>query len=164
MGPCFHPGEKMHRQEPFRTRSVRLLELWECSDWRLKVYGIAYAGEWPRPSLVAAAKMLAPTVLATPAVTADRYGVGFVGVHEGRGANVIFASWWANENELRHHMWLSPGDDPAGFQYVTPSGFVGCVWDLSVVGFERSAWVDSVLAPPVPDFTAYMRAAFNADI
>jgi hypothetical protein len=39
-------------QEAYRKRPIHFLELWEQSGWRLKVYGIAYQGEYPRAHLI----------------------------------------------------------------------------------------------------------------
>jgi hypothetical protein len=46
-------------QEAYRKRPIRFLELWEQSGWRLKVYSIAYQGEYPRAHLIEKAKELA---------------------------------------------------------------------------------------------------------
>src|SRR5262249_45540547 len=98
-------------REKCELRPVRLLGLWEAAGWRLKVYGISYGREVPGPEAVAAAKRLAAAALPVPAVTADRYGIGFLGVHDGRGACFVFLCWWAHENELYHLVWSAPADD-----------------------------------------------------
>src|SRR5918994_1990950 len=77
-------------REPYEKRPIRFLEEWGCEGWRLKVYGIAYRRREPRAALVETAKRLARGRLPRPAVGGGRYGVGFVGVHQGRGANVGF--------------------------------------------------------------------------
>jgi hypothetical protein len=43
-------------QEAYRKRPIRFLELWEQSGWQLKVYGIAYQGEYPRAGLIEKAR------------------------------------------------------------------------------------------------------------
>jgi hypothetical protein len=34
-------------------------------------------------------------------------GVGFLGVHGGRGADFVCIDWWAEENESHHHVYLA---------------------------------------------------------
>ncbi len=77
--------------------------------------------------------------------------------HDGRGANFALVNWWANENELHHHAYISPTDAPAELEHIAPSGPVACVWDLMVLCAERQAWVDTVLGNPNgPDLEAYL--------
>jgi hypothetical protein len=150
--------------ERYQRREVRLLERRRVGGWQMKLYGISYAAVVPDPRLVAAALRLAAGVLPEPPVTATRYGVGFMGVHEGRGSNLVFVDWWARENELHHHAWASPEGEFQHFEYITPAGLAACVWDLAIIGFERQAWIDAVLAPPNPDFTRYLTAALEGRI
>src|SRR5688500_234490 len=128
-------------QEPYRARAVRFLELWRHLGWRIKLYGIAYDKGLPKANLISAAKRVAAERLPQPACEQGRYGVGFVGVHEGRGANLIFVDWWADENELHHHVYISSSDDPERMEYTTASGLIACVWDLRLMGFETDGWL-----------------------
>ncbi|MEW6524603.1 MAG: isochorismatase [Bacillota bacterium] len=107
--------------ELYRPRPIRFLELWQPEDWSLKVYGIFYQRPLPRPELVRAAKAVASRRL--PRAKCPRvYGVGFRGVHDGRGAAFVFVDWWERENELRHHVYVSEGDDCENLEYRTPTG------------------------------------------
>jgi hypothetical protein len=134
--------------EPYAARTIRFLELWEESGWRLKVYGITYRRGGPGSGLVRVARGLARACLPRPAAGEGRYGVGFLGVHQGRGANLVFVDWWADANELHHHVFTAPPERPLLFEDVTGSGLAACVWDLAVIGFERQAWINSVLIDP----------------
>lgn len=150
-------------QEPYQPRPIRFLELWQEVAWRIKVYGIAYLRLLPRPELLTAAKQIARMQLAS-VQSQSHYGVGFVGVHDGRGANFVFVDYWADENELHHHVYVSPSDQPEALEYVTPSGLVACVWDLRVMWFERQAWVETVLANPSgPDVERYLLHQLNEE-
>jgi len=152
--------------ENYRRRPIRFLELWEEGDWRIKVYGITLAGGTLNPELLGAAKDAALRWLRQPLAPGRRhYGVGFMGVHEGPGANFVFLDWWADDNELYHQVYLSPADDPHHLQYVTPTGLASTVWDLRVLCFERQAWVDTVLANPAgADFASYLKRRLNEDV
>jgi hypothetical protein len=152
-------------REPYEPRPVRFLEEWRHEGWRLKVYGIAYRRGLPRAELIGAAKRAARERLPRPAGGGGRHGVGFLGVHDGRGANFVFIDWWADENELHHHVYVSPADEPDNLEYVTPSGLSACVWDLRVQSFERDAWVEAVLKNPGgPDVESYMARRLSEDV
>jgi hypothetical protein len=152
-------------REPYRPRPVRFLEEWRDAGWRLKVYGIAYSGERPRAALVETAKRLARERLPQPAISESRYGVGFLGVHDGRGANFIFIDWWADENELHHHVYCSATDELESLTYVTPTGLSACVWDLRVQSFERDAWLAEVLRNlGGANVEGYMARRLNEDV
>lgn len=155
----------MKLPEPYAARVVRFLAPWAEAGWRLKVYGIAYLEGGPRPALVDVALDLARTSLPRPAMGAGRYGVGFMGVHEGRGANLVFVDWWADGNELHHHVFTASAGSPLDFREVTGSGLAACVWDLAVIGFERRAWISSVLINPVKaGLDAYLACRFEGSV
>jgi hypothetical protein len=151
--------------EPYAARSVRCLELLMFDRWRLKLYGIAYRGERPVHALVEAAVAAVQEWLPRPAVSDDRYGVGFIGAHDGRGANFVFVDWWANEDELHHHTWLSTKQEPGRLRATGPDDFTACAWDLAVIGHEREAWVRHVLARTQgPDLDAYLADQLHANV
>ncbi len=155
-------SERVFVREPYAARSIRFLELWEPGEWRIKVYGITYRGPGPQPALVATAKEVARELLLRAASQEGHYGVGFMGIHEGRGANLVFMDWWAAENELHHHVYLSSPQDPTALEYVTPTGLAACVWDLAVIAFERQAWIDTVLTDPrQSDLEPYLACRFE---
>ena len=142
--------------EPYIPRPVSALGTWRHGDWRMKRYTIAYRREAARPELIEAAESVAADILPTPAITPTRYGVGFLGIHDGRGAGLVFVDWWENENDLHHHVFLSPDTDPGALRPATPNELVACVWDLSVMTHEREAWMRHVFAADDPDLDAYL--------
>lgn len=153
------------RISPYRKRPIRFLEIWHSGRWRLKVYGIAYERATPRPELVDAAKTIAQQRLSSVSDSCVHYSVGFLGVHDGRTANFVFVDWWADENELHHHVYVSPSDEPLRFTYATSTGLTACVWDLRVMAFERQAWLNTVLTRAnAPDLEAYLRYTLNEDV
>lgn len=152
-------------QGPYARRPIRFLQLWQEGAWRLKLYSITYQRPALRPGLVETAKALARARLAESASGKQHYGVGFVGIHDGRGAIFIFVDFWADENELHHHVYVAPGDQPDQFTYRTPTGLTACVWDLRVLCFERQAWIDTVLANPAgPNLQQYLARQLNEDV
>jgi hypothetical protein len=155
----------MQLAEPYATRPIRFLDMVEHGQWRIKAYGIAYGGRRaPRPEVVNAALALLPRVLPSPAITDSRYGVGFAGVHDGRGCIFAFFDWWEAENELYHRVFVTPLGDLGDFRETTATGPTACVWDLRVLCHERTAWLDHVLRNPAgPDLDAYLADRLNED-
>lgn len=77
----------------------------------------------------------------------------------------MFVDWWADENELHHHVYVSPSADPSNLEYKTPTGLTACAWDLFLIGFERDAWVRHVLQESEsPDLEGYLGARLNGDV
>jgi hypothetical protein len=92
----------------------------------------------------------------------NHYGVGFVGIHEGKTGNFVFVDWWADENELHHHVYVSTSEEPNELEYMTPSGLTACVWDLFLIGHERDSWVNHILKQSAnPDIEGYLKATVN---
>lgn len=152
---------------PYKARPIRFLELHVTNGWQLKVYGISALRDGPPQDLVDAIKAVADSILPQPAVTNDRYGVGFLYAHEGRtGGGFASVNWWLNENELHHFQFEAPADRLDDLQPIEKSGGTSaCAWDLAVIAFERQAWVDTVLANDArPDLDAYLQHQMNEDV
>ncbi|HEY7485144.1 MAG TPA: hypothetical protein VH912_11845 [Streptosporangiaceae bacterium] len=154
---------------PHRPRAIRFLGLHETVGWTLKVYGIAAHGERPRQALVEAVRSMSSTVLPSPAVWSgdgdpDRYGVGFVILHDAGDYCFALFDWWAAENEIHQRLYSAPLDRPDAMgPHPTPA--IGCVWEMAVHDHERRAWLRHVLARPEgPDLGAYLRDRFEGDI
>lgn len=162
--PAGHAARMVRLSEPYEPRRLRFLELWRHEGWRIKVNGIRHGGERPDAALVEQAKALARKVLPAPAVTPTRYGVGFLGVHQGRGADFVFVDWWEDENELHHVVWHTRPGDRARLLPAGATSPTACVWDLRVQHFEREAWVETVLANPGgPDVETYLARRIQED-
>jgi hypothetical protein len=156
----------------YRPRHIGFLRLQEIAGWRLKFYGVAARGARPRPELVKAAELLAPSVLPSPAVhhggddpyDLDRYGVGFVVVHEASDYAFALYGWWAGESEL-HQRIFSTLPTRLGAMRPHPTLSIGRVWELAVTDFERRAWIRHVLAGEEgPDIEAYLNDRFEARV
>jgi hypothetical protein len=148
----------------YEPRSVRLLERWTPDDWRLKVYGIAFRAERPAPETVAAAKEVAARCLPAPATKDGRHGLGFVIVHQGQDARWLLVHWWVDQCLLYHRVFGSPLAGPSKFT-PAPEQLLACTWELSVINFERDAWMETVFAhAEAPDPAAYLAREFNGSI
>ena len=141
--------------EAYEPRAFRFIGLLEIGDWKMKLYGIAWRRELPRPELVETAKVIAADHLAGE--TSPNYKISFIGVHDGRDACFVFVDFWGNENELFHRVFLSRSNDPATLSPAASADSSVCVWDLRLQSFEREAWIKHVLRKPdAPDFDGYL--------
>jgi hypothetical protein len=143
---------------------VRFLRLAELGDWRVKIYGITAHQNEVNPELIGYALRAAAQTLPSPAITADRYGMGFVIVHEGASDCYVLVHWWAVENEIHQSVLSAPLEHPERLtQHNSPA--IGCVWELSVTDFERRAWIDRVLTSTgAADVEGYLASEFNDDV
>ena len=119
-------------EEPYKTRPIRYLGVWELIGWRMKAYSIAYGKDTVRGELVDAARRVALERISRAGESVNHYGVGFIGIHEGKNGNFVFVDWWADGNELHHHVYTSPLDQPDELTYMTPTGLAACAWDLRI--------------------------------
>jgi hypothetical protein len=112
-----------------------------------------------------AAEAAAVRPLPRPAITPIRYGVGFLGVHDGRGGNFVFVDWWEQENDAPPSRVLLAGCRPGGsLRAATPADPIACVWALSVLAHEREGWIRHVRAASVPDLYAYLADQLEGEI
>jgi hypothetical protein len=147
----------MKLEHGYERRPVRSSGVWTIEGWHLKAYGIAFGREQPRDELIEAARQWARTFLRDNPTQLAHAGVGFIGIHDGRGENQVFLDRWVNENELLHDYVVSPPDDPAALRPAPRDHNSVCVWDLAVQWFEREAWIRHVLSRPGnPDLDAYL--------
>jgi hypothetical protein len=148
--------------QPYAPRSFRFIELLSIGDWRIKLYGIAWRGDLPRPELLDAAKKIAANQLTKE--SASNYKIGFIGAHDGRDAAFVFVDFWGNENELFHRVFLSRDNDPEKLAPAKLADSSVCVWDLHLQSFERKAWIKHVLRKSnAPDFESYLAEHLHED-
>jgi hypothetical protein len=152
-------------QEPYRTRAIRPLDLWELVRWRRKVYGVVYAGPKPREPLVEAARTAVQNALGALDPAGSDYGVGWVTVHDARDSVFVLLDWWSDENMVFQRLWHGSSEAPASLSAGDLSAPVMCVWELAVAAAERQAWIDCVLANPAgPDLERYLSVRLRDDV
>lgn len=143
--------------ETYSPRPVSALGVEDFEDWRLKVYGIAYERDLPDNVLLEAARAAADEHLPSPAVTDRRYGVGFLGAHQGKEGNFVFVDWWADQTDLHHCVFYSSLENPGQLRPAKFGEPIACVWDIAVIAHERQAWLKHVLKrDDGPDLDAYL--------
>ncbi len=152
----------------YKTQPVRFLHIAQQDGWRIKVYGIRFQKSAedivPDPNIIKLAEEAMLAQLPSPASTDSRYGLGFLIIHQGEHRNWLLLDWWYDQEILKQHLFSSPLDDP-GTITRAEQDLLACTWELAVHGFERQAWIDTVLNNPTgPDVEAYLTQQLNADI
>ncbi len=145
--------------EPYQSRQVSSLGVLEVDEWRFKLYGIHAPGRSaPDDGWKLTVQELAQTRLEDTGGHPERYGVGFIIIHHGREANFVLIDWWVGENMLENHVHVFPPGDSGTYEHMVNTGLAACVWELSVMSFEREAWIETVLANPQnPNLKAYLK-------
>ena len=144
---------------PYQTRRAEFLELWQWQGWRIKVYGL----NRPTPELIEATKAKARERLPLPAIAPDRYGVGYMIVHQGAEGDYGFINWWWSGDIVQHHLYGAPKGQALQYRYPEGAGY--CVWELAIIWFERQAWVETVLKPGIPtDFSEYLSRRMEGEV
>lgn len=145
-------------------RPVRLIERTTLQEWRVKVYGISLASQSVRDELVASGLAAASASL-PPSVDNDGLGAfAFVVLHDAPDHAYALVHWWAGGNEVHQRVFSAPRSHPEDLR-PHPSDAIGCVWELSVVDFERRAWLDCVVRRSAdPDLETYFQRTFCADV
>lgn len=148
--------------EKYKKRCVKFSEVWEHDGWYFKVYTIALDDSKASPSLVNIAKQEAIKKINGVTLENKVYKIGIIVVHEAREADFLLINWWFNENMLNSHIYSCPKDNYGLLEYLSPKGGGMCVWELQVLCFEKSAWINHVLLEgSVADFHGYLNCRFN---
>ncbi len=143
----------MHAYAP---RPIRSLGLREYEGWRLKLYSIVYGGATLDEPGFAPGLGMALRALPSPATAPGRLGLGFLIEHQARTAWYTVLCWWDQENELPVRVFVRPLEAHAVWRPARGGESI-CVGDLEVIGFERDAYVDSILSgTEPPDVAGYL--------
>lgn len=126
-----------------------------AAQWQVKRYELTLDGEELPPALRAAADTALEKMLAPLSPTSGAEAAAFSILHFGEDAVWLNAYLWCHEAILQCVMASAPTDSPESFTALSEP-FIGCVWELPIVEFERSSWVRNMLMiEPAP--AAYLR-------
>ena len=92
----------------YRPRRIQFHDRVERSIWTLKVYHLLHGDKEPDPALATAAVDEAMRMLPGPDDGPEHYGVGFVGVHQGKSYDFVLIGYWAYQTELRYQAYMRP--------------------------------------------------------
>lgn len=161
-------------QHPYKPRPIRFLGVYTHSDaengtWQIKLYGISVRSDFQpedMTELIDHAKRNLPVWLVNSRNYAlETYNIATLILHEGKEGYFAILNWWIDENMLQNHVYLSTFAKPGEFTLFSGGGIMTCVWELAVIWFERTAWVEHILKrASKPDVAGYLGKFFNDDI
>jgi hypothetical protein len=152
--------------QSFEPRRIRFCGVIALGDFRLKRYEVTRFGHPEAHDCRAhfvSVRGAVPGLLPEPARTAARPGVGVLIEHCGAGADYLVVGWWDRENELPIRILVREQKPSAEWRAAGPTESF-CVWDLQVIGFERDAYVRTILAPGADEASVdrYLAAAYSS--
>ena len=136
----------------FQPRKTIFKKVIQQQGWRIKLYTINEKEEF---DTVILEKILIQ--LPTPALTQNRYGVGFLIIHQGVVANWLLLNWWGYEDIIHQKLFNSPVDDFPNIQEVADKTIMACIHELAIYHFEVEAWKKWILSRAIPDFDNYLK-------
>ena len=147
----------MHDFDPFVMRPTKFINQVNSEGWRIKIYGIS-TKSLPLPQEVVSEGMKSVlSHLPQPALTEQRYGVGFLIIHQGTMRNWYLLDWWEKEDIIHHKLFSSPLDEPSAISTEPDKTLIACVHELRVINFESEAWIKTVLCRDnKPSFESYL--------
>ena len=140
--------------EKYNPREIKFKGIQTVKDWKIKNYSISYDKQSFSEEMERRSLQLLQTEL--PKITDNVYGVGFMIVHHGKGANFVLLDWWCNENELQHQVYYSKKEAPTQLKKQNSGAPIVCVWDLIVINHERNAWVEHMMIEK-PKISKYLK-------
>ena len=135
----------MNKIEPYSQRLANYIRLENYQGWRIKIYGISAYQESLPDKLVSNGIRETFSRLPQPAIINDRYGVGFLIIHQGTMRNWFLLDWWEKEDIMHHFLFSSPLDN---YENITPEkdkSLIACVHELKIISFESEAWIKTAL-------------------
>jgi hypothetical protein len=135
----------------YQPRSLNFLGVESVAEHQLKVYAIQYGDRLFDRRRFADGCELAAAAL--PSGSTDVCpGLGFMVLHQGATGDYLILCWWDRENELPTRVYVR---GPEGWRPAF-GGESFCVWDLSVMWWEREAYVASMLSGQTGGREAYL--------
>ena len=161
-------------QHPYKPRPIRFLGIHTHSDpengtWQIKLYAISVRSEFQpadMTELIEHSKKQLPAWLAESCnYVLTTYNIATLILHEGKEGYFAIINWWIDDNMLQNHVYLSTFAKPDEFTLFSSGGIMTCVWELAVIWFERTAWIEHILKQAAkPDVAGYLGAFFNEDV
>ena len=153
----------MHAFDQYIARPVEFIDQMNSEGWRIKVYGIS-AKSLPLPEgIVADASKNLLSHLPQPAVTEQRYGVGFLIIHQGTMRYWFLLDWREKEDITHHQLFSPPLDKPSAIPAEADKSLIACVHGLRIITFDSEAWIKIMLGCDYnPEFEKYLVLRFNS--
>lgn len=142
--------------DEYKKRKISFLKIISKKGWDIKAYGIQLS-VFPNDNI----EKFILGVLPYPALTENRYGTGFLIVHQGTVTNWIMLNWWGFEDIVHQKLYTSRHEDFSEIGPVEDTSIIACVHELDVYNFESYAWKKHILSAKKPDFEAYLHELFH---
>lgn len=149
--------------QKYLPREVQFHGVRESGGWSWKTYSLRYQDRGEVSSeFLEWAKALAMEQVAARARECTVYGVGFLIAHAGKFGDYVLIQWWADEDILYSMAYEASPGRYREFSLNPGHGLTACVWELTIVDFERRAWVETVLkGPGGSDLDDYLALTFS---
>ncbi len=148
----------------FAPRPIRFIELFNCGDWKIKLYTITYDGaEISKETIVTVKSDVHKWLQRSQDYALPNYKIATLIIHKWKGGHFAIISWWTSENMLQLLVYLATLEEPEKFMLYSDKGIVTCVWELEILWFERNAWVEEVLSKQITESTIqkYLTVTLN---
>ncbi len=150
----------MELKEKYTPRQIQHLEIFEKSAWRLKTYSILHQDKKLDLELIKAAQNFAVDSLPQPAQNPNRYGLGFINVHQGKSYDFVSIAYWAYDTELKMQNYIR-GSSTSYQLEIASNEISSDIWDIQLISFESSAWIKHILKAPEPKPENYLNESLN---
>lgn len=135
----------------YKRREVTFLKILKSGDWNIKMYGINLKNLANK-----SIELFIKSKLPSPALTQNRYGMGFLILHKGVVANWVMLNWWGYEDVV-HQKIFTADDEFRTVKAVKDDSIMACVHELDIYNFESNAWKKNILSLQKPDFDGYLK-------
>ncbi|HMW01406.1 MAG TPA: hypothetical protein PKE58_14810 [Acidobacteriota bacterium] len=149
----------------YRPRKIQLNRRLAINNWNVKVYTITHQSRFESAVTLQSAIARLPGWLEKSRATGfETHGVAFLIVHEGLDGVWTLINWWMCDELLQSLTFFTSYKTPTEFQPFPQEGFAACVWELEVIVFERSMWIEHILKKAdTPSFDQYLQASLNIE-
>lgn len=131
-------------QDRYNPRKARFARLIETGPAKIKLSTISAEDTHVANDAVdAAAKMIATQGEAIAAT--EHRQAGFAILHHGEEARWLLLHWWLQGGISTQKLWRADFGSNSTFIPAEPL-LMACVWELSIIDFERRAWMRTAMA------------------
>jgi hypothetical protein len=147
----------------YETRPIRFVEILSHDNWKIKVYSISYKSEFASAAYIENGKRNLSSWLKKIELTDyQSHNIATLIIHECKEGCFAILNWWIDDNMLQHYVYLANNINSEFLEFSSKNGISTCVWELSILWFERNAWIQHVLREE-PDFIAYLNTHLTQD-
>lgn len=137
---------------PFKPRLISFIEVFNCNDWKIKLYTITYDSAAVSTETINTVKShLDKWLLKSQDYNLPTYKIATLIIHKWKGGHFVIIKWWIGENMMQILVFLATNKEPSNFKLYSDKGIVTCVWELEILWFERNAWVEEVLRKQITE-------------